>query len=92
MPKTIHREEHRVLANLLRELRDERGLTQADLSPLVGRPQNRVSDFERGGRRIDVIEFIDYCRALGVDPLKTFSRLLKQLSGARTSTARSKKF
>ena len=79
MPKTIYREEHRVLAQLLRELRVAAGFTQADLAPLIGKPQNRVSDFERGGRRVDVIEFIDYCTSLGLDPRSVFKKLVQRL-------------
>jgi transcriptional regulator with XRE-family HTH domain len=81
MPKTIYRAEHRILAVLLRELRAKAGLTQAELAPLLGKPQNRVSDFERGGRRVDVIEFIDYCTALGLDSAKVFAELRRRLSG-----------
>lgn len=80
MTKTIYREEHQILASLLRELRERAGMTQADFAPVLNRPQNRVSDFERGGRRIDVIEFIDYCAALELDPTKVFSELRKRLS------------
>jgi transcriptional regulator with XRE-family HTH domain len=83
MPKTIYREEHRILAQLLRELRDAAGLTQADLAPRLGRPQNRVSDLERGGRRIDVVEFIDYCIALREDPSKVFGELRRRLPAKR---------
>ena len=82
MPKTIYRAEHQVLANLLRELRDHAGLTQGQIAPLLGRPQNRVSDFERGGRRIDVIEFIDYCAALKLDATKVFVELRRRLVAA----------
>lgn len=81
MAKSIYREEHRRLAQTLRELRQRAGLTQADMAPLLGRAQNRVSDLERGGRRIDVVEFIDYCEALGVSPLAVMRAFLKQRRG-----------
>jgi hypothetical protein len=45
----------------------------------LGRPQNRVSAFERGGRRIDVIEFIDYCAALKLNATKVFIELRRRL-------------
>jgi len=83
MPKTIYREEHQILAQLLRELRDQAGMTQGELAPHLGRPQNRISDFERGGRRIDVIEFIDYCSALNLDPSKIFAELQQRLGSRR---------
>lgn len=83
MPKTIYRHEHRILALLLRQLRQKKGLTQSEFARMLSRPQNRLSDFERGGRRIDVIEFIDYCRALELDPTKVLANLLKLLREAK---------
>lgn len=85
MPKTIYRKEHQLLAELLRELREQAGLTQAEVAPRLGRPQNRVSDFERGGRRVDVIEFMDYCTALGADPGDVFAELRRRLRYAARS-------
>ena len=90
MPKTIYREEHRLLAKLLRDLRAQAGLTQAEMAPHIGRPQNRVSDFERGGRRIDVIEFIDYCMALNIDPTDVFRDLVHRIVGRRRRPAKVK--
>lgn len=90
MPKTIYREEHRLLAELLRELRDSAGLTQAELAPLLGRPQNRVSDFERGGRRVDVIEFLDFCKAVEADPIEVLRELQRRLGSKERGIAQTK--
>jgi hypothetical protein len=35
-----------------------------------------VSKFERGERRLDVIEFLEVARALGINPLATISELV----------------
>ena len=43
-------------------------ITQVELADQLQRPQSFVSKFENGDRRIDVVEFIEICRALGVDP------------------------
>ena len=50
--------------------RDEVGVHTPELPPphLAGRGASFVSKFERGERRLDLIEFIDVARALGVDP------------------------
>jgi transcriptional regulator with XRE-family HTH domain len=89
--KTLYRREQAVLAEFLRELRTRSGLTQADLAPLLGRPQNRVSDLERGGRRVDVVEFIDYCRALQYEPLDAFEELLRRMSTKGVSKGKRKR-
>ncbi|MBI3683672.1 MAG: helix-turn-helix transcriptional regulator [Acidobacteria bacterium] len=47
------------------------------LAERLGKPQSFVSKFERGERRLDVIEFRDVARAIGIEPL----RLLRKVYG-----------
>lgn len=42
------------------------GMSQASLAFKLGRSQSYVSKVESGERRIDVVELIDLCNALGV--------------------------
>jgi transcriptional regulator with XRE-family HTH domain len=56
---------------ILVEARREAGLTQVELAKKLGRPQSFVSKFERGERRLDVTEFLDVARALGIDAART---------------------
>ena len=53
---------------LLIEARESVGLTQAQLAERLGRPQSYVSKFERGERRLDVVEFFEIAKALRIDP------------------------
>jgi transcriptional regulator with XRE-family HTH domain len=50
---------------LLRELRVQQGLTQAELGEKLGRTQTYVSKFETGERRLDFVETAFVCDALG---------------------------
>ena len=77
MSKSIYREEHRTLLSLVREGRESRGMTQADVAEKIGLTQARVSDLERGGRRMDVLEYLDYCAAIGLDPIATLRRVVE---------------
>jgi len=52
------------LQALLRNLRLEAGLTQAELARLIERHQSFVSKYESGERRLDLIELEKICRAL----------------------------
>jgi transcriptional regulator with XRE-family HTH domain len=56
------------------QARKSAGLTQVGLADLLGRPQSFVSKYERGERRLDVIEFCEVCRALGIDPVAFLQR------------------
>ena len=51
------------------QARKRAGLTQVCLADRLGRPQSFVSKYERGERRLDVIEYCEVCRALGIDPV-----------------------
>jgi transcriptional regulator with XRE-family HTH domain len=63
---------------LLVGVRKAAGLTQAELSQKLNRPQSFVSKYERGERRMDVIEFGEVAKALGVDPTKLLDRFYRE--------------
>jgi len=62
---------------LLRRLRLDVGLTQADLAERVGQSQSFVSKYESGERRLDVLELRRICGALGLG-LTEFVRRLEE--------------
>jgi transcriptional regulator with XRE-family HTH domain len=66
--KTIHTAPYQKLLVLLIEARKESQLTQQELSERLGRPQSYVSKFERGERRLDVLEFLEVARKIGTNP------------------------
>ena len=66
--RTLRSPLHLSLMNALRRTRVEQGLTQAVLAERMRRPQSFVAKVEVGERRLDVVEFIEYAKALGVAP------------------------
>lgn len=64
--KSLHSPAHICLRELLVADREAR-LTQGELANFLGKPQSFVCKYERGERRIDVIEFIDIAEALEID-------------------------
>lgn len=77
MLKRIPHGHREALLKLLKEVRAEKGLIQTDLARKLGRPQNFVSLYERGVRRLDVLELREVCKALSL-PLSTFIRRLER--------------
>lgn len=65
--RSIHRPEYKILTQLVRKMRDEANLDQADLAVLLVRPQSYVSNVERGQRRLDLLELRDICTHCGLD-------------------------
>ncbi|MBB5786861.1 helix-turn-helix domain-containing protein [Jiangella mangrovi] len=58
--------EYQRLYATIRQLREERDLTQEQLGERLGLTQRKVSLFESGDRRLDVIELVRIAKALGV--------------------------
>ncbi len=64
----LHRLPYRRLCRLLREWRNASGLTQRAMGKRLRRPASYVHKCEVGERRIDPLEFIEWCRACGKSP------------------------
>lgn len=58
------------------------GLTQVQLARRLQRPQSFVSKYERGERRLDVIEFLEVAHALGADPAALLRRVIRSAPAA----------
>jgi transcriptional regulator with XRE-family HTH domain len=59
------------------EVREHQGLTQSELAQRLGKHQSFVSKYESGERRLDVMEFVSVCDALGVEAKALFLSILK---------------
>jgi transcriptional regulator with XRE-family HTH domain len=68
MAKSLHTPEYEYFRSLLIEARERARLTQAEVATKLGRPQSFVAKYEGGERRLDAVEFVAVCRALGADP------------------------
>lgn len=77
MTKAIYRREHAILLQELKRMRVESGMTQAQCSAALGRPQSFMSDVERGVRRLDMVQLRDLCQVLGSD-LISFTKSFEQ--------------
>jgi transcriptional regulator with XRE-family HTH domain len=67
------------LREFLVQKRKASGITQAELAKRIGRGQSFVADVERGERRIDLVQFLDFADALGFDA----SKAIKKISAIR---------
>ncbi len=73
MTKAIYRREHVIFLEVLKRMRVESGMTQAQCSAALGRPQSFMSDVEGGVRRLDTVQLRDLCLVLGKS-LTSFSK------------------
>ena len=66
---------------MMGRIRTDAGLTQQELARKMRLSQSTVSDVLRGQRRLDVIEWISFCKACKVTPqqfLEELTFLLKR--------------
>ncbi len=75
MPTALHSRRYKNFRVLLIERRKEAGLTQEALAQKLSKPQSFVSKYEKGERRLDVIEYLDVAAAIGFDPQKLIGEL-----------------
>ncbi len=77
MQKTIYTKRQLRLCALLKAARKKAKLTQTELAKRLGTYKSYVSRYERGDRRLDVVEFLAVIEALGLRP----AELLKKVKG-----------
>ena len=67
--KSTHSQEYTQLVTALIAARKERRVLQVDLARKLGKPQSFISKYEGRERRLDLLEFIEVCRALEANPI-----------------------
>jgi len=60
------------------EVRTKAGFTQRELARRLDRAHSYVSRIEKGDRRLDLPEFIQWCEVLGADPVDVIQRIMRR--------------
>ena len=66
MQTADYRAAYDLFRELLKKLRESKGVTQAQLAERLEIPQSYVSKYETGERRLDFVETAEICEALGI--------------------------
>jgi transcriptional regulator with XRE-family HTH domain len=75
LSRSVFTRKYEKLRSILVEARQGENLTQTQVALRLRRPQSFVSKYERGERRLDVIEFLEVAEALRVNPCRLLERL-----------------
>ena len=78
MTRSIYTERYQVFTECLIDARKKSGLTQQQVADQLDRPQSFVAKYERGERRLDVVEFLEVADILKVNPVS----LIKEVRAA----------
>ncbi|HRH99317.1 MAG TPA: helix-turn-helix transcriptional regulator [Prosthecobacter sp.] len=91
MSKSVFSSEYLIFRELLRELRLQKGVTQAQLSTALGMAQSFVSKYEMGERRLDFIEVDRICGELGIrleEFAKSYAKALASAAGGKRTKSK----
>jgi len=77
VPDSIHSPRYTAVQEHLRALRMAAGLTQVQLAAALGIEQSNLSKIERGERYVDLLFYLDWCRACGAKPAQALKALEK---------------
>lgn len=72
---SIYSNEHTWLRDIFIKRRQELSLSQRALCEKMGVVSSFVGKVETGDRRLDVFEFIAYCKGLELDPLAVLQEI-----------------
>jgi transcriptional regulator with XRE-family HTH domain len=75
MVLSVHHPRYLALRDHLKTLREKAGLTQVQIAARLGLDQSYVSKIERGERYVDVLFYVDWCKACKVKPAKAIVSL-----------------
>lgn len=82
MPVTVHHPRYHALRSAMVAWRKAAGLSQVQLAQQLEVGQSYVSKIERGEAYVDVMLFIDWCRACGIEPGTALDRMLAAQPGS----------
>lgn len=77
---SVHSNEHCWLRERFLNRRNELGLTQRSLGDKLGVVHSFVGKVETGDRRLDIFEFIEYCKGLDLDPIEVLKEIDAQFN------------
>jgi transcriptional regulator with XRE-family HTH domain len=86
MQKAIGTQEQEVLQELLKTCRREAGLTQRELAARLKTIHTRIGGYERGERRMDLVQLDEYTAALGIPLVRFVQRYAQEVAKFRTSS------
>ena len=79
MKPSPHTSHNNQLRAWIKKKRAESGLSQRAVAHTIDRHHSVVGKMEQDRRKIEIVEFVQYCQALGADPHEGLELLIKSL-------------
>jgi len=68
------------LRTWLKQKRALTSLTLRDLAPMIGAHFTSVGKMEQDRKKIEIVEFVKYCQAIGADPHEGLEIIIQSIS------------
>ena len=75
MTKSVFTRRYKLFLSLLISTREDKGLSQRALSEKLKKAPTYVSKYERGERRLDVLEFLDIVKILDANACEIIKKI-----------------
>jgi transcriptional regulator with XRE-family HTH domain len=75
----LDHQKYEFLRSELKRARQEANLLQSDLAKKLNKPQSYISKIESGERTLDVVECINLCVAMGLNPATWLKRFIEKI-------------
>jgi ribosome-binding protein aMBF1 (putative translation factor) len=82
---------YRAAINAIVNERVTRGVSQRELARRLGKPASFVNKIELLERRLDILEFVTFARALNVEPKNLFRKIVEAISEDFEGAARKRR-
>ncbi len=76
MPRSSYTRRYKRIIEVLTTARLDANLTQSEVANYFKRHQSFISKIESSERRIDIIEFLDFCKLYKISPENVLKELL----------------
>ena len=85
--KTIYQQRYQTLIGCLISARKQAKLTQADIAHQLGKPQSYIAKIEGKDRKIDVLEYVEICEVLDLQPSEII-KIIENTQNQNTPSSR----
>ena len=79
MKSSLYSSHYEKLGAWLKKCREDSGLTLREASEASGLDHSILCKMELNNRKIEIIEFVRYCRVLGVDPYEGLAVIVQSI-------------
>ena len=88
MNRSLYSHHYDALRLWLKTKRDEKGQSLRSLAEKLGVHHSIVGKIEQSRRKVDIVEFVEYCRMLEVDPHEGLDIIISEVESQKRHSSK----